>query len=173
METPNLINTMTEAAGKSDPLSQSVILFLVFLLILITISKPIMGLIRQFRSDKSANAQDDASAALYRNLQNQIEQNARDIREIIIQRDTWQQEAVHLRTRVERLDYVEQSMKKMEAKLIEKETKLEQRDIENRSLVATILEMKDRIHSLELRLADDENRFCTNVDCERYRKLTT
>ena len=46
----------------------------------------------------------------------------------------------------------------MKARLAEKDVALEKRDDEIRVLTRTILEMKDSIHELQMRLAKDEQR---------------
>lgn len=157
-----------EAALQSqDPVLVGLGWVFAVILMLIAIAKPVMGILRQYQTNKADGAKDGADAALFKQLQQQIEVNAKDIRQLIDDRNHWHEEYLTLKSRVAHLEGCEAAMDRMKAKLDQKDIELRERDAENRHLMLEIIQLKDRLHALELRLSEDEKSFCSN--CE-YRK---
>nr|HRC96197.1 hypothetical protein [Coprothermobacter proteolyticus] len=62
-----------------------------------------------------------------------------------------------LEKEVDRLKHFEQMVQVMKRKLDEKDEIIATQNAENKSLMHEILQLKDRIHELELRLTRDES----------------
>ena len=127
---------------------------------------PVMAWVRKVKSESSASAKDDASITLYEQLQKQIKQNGDDIRELISEKNRYFEEALTLRQKVAeyaaRQKDFDQSLtliQKLRDRLDEKDAIIVERDAENRRLLMDMSGLKDRIHSLEMRLGRDEERF--------------
>ena len=107
---------------------------------------------------------------MFTNLKSQIDTNTQAIAVLQLERDKWFLKAGKLEMEVERLKSFEQTVESMKVRLNEKDKIIEAREVEIRALMRNILDMKDRIHALELRLQADEAKFCN--DCE-YKQSRT
>lgn len=155
------------AQNSNDPIFAGLAWVLGVIVLLIAIAKPIMGMVRQYQSNRAESAKDGADEALYKQLKEQIEINSRDIRNLIDERNRWHEEAINLRSRVTQLEEAKLTIERMKQKLDEKDELLRERDAENRRLMYEIIQLKDRLHLLELRLADDEAKFCATCDLKK------
>lgn len=132
---------------------------------LLAVAKPLMHYVRAYNQDKAANAQSGADAALsgaasamYTQLQQQIAQNAEDIRALVREKNEWFQKAMELTARVAKVEEYERTIQSMKARLEEKDLLLAERDAERVALMREIIALKDRLHELELRVVRDEER---------------
>lgn len=168
MNTEKTAEIITQAAQQTqDPIYIGLAWVLGILLMILAIAKPFMGLVRQYQSNRADSAKDGADEALYKQLKEQIEINSKDIRALIEERNHWHGEYITLKARVTHLEQCEAAMGRMKNKLDQKDDELRSREAENRQLMLEIISLKDRIHALELRLADDEAKFCASCELKR------
>lgn len=144
----------------NDPITLSVITILGFVIFFIAIGGPIMGLYKDFKKARADNTKSDAESLLYEQLQAQLQQNSNAILKLQEERNEWFKKATLLEHEVEKLKTFEAMVTSMKERLAVKDRVIEARDGEIRSLTRTILEMKDQLHALELRLSRDEANFC-------------
>ena len=131
------------------------------------IAKPLMSFYREYKKTGVEGAKAEAETSLFSTLQVQIEHMSDSIRRLEEDKMKWFERATTLEEEVRRLGVFEESVKAMKDRLNEKDKVIEARDIEIRSLTRSILDMKDRIHNLEMRTVKDEAQFC--MDC-KFRK---
>lgn len=164
---PTDLTNLANLPVSDDPLINGLKWIGVAVALVLAAAAPIMAYIRKFKEDAAANSKDDAAITLYNQLQEQIRQNAEDIRKLSEDRDKWQRQATELQLdygrlqqRMLALEEAEATIKTLRERLEEKEGIISARDAENRQLIIEIMGLKDRIHSLEIRLTQDEEKFC-------------
>jgi predicted nucleic acid-binding Zn-ribbon protein len=115
---------------------------------------------------------DNVHGGLYEQLKEQLVMAQAEIHTlksemgvIYANRNTLSTDVVRLMTRIEVLEECEESVATLKARLDLKDASLENSIIENRNLMREMLQLKDRIHDLEMRLSNDEAKFC--VGCDR------
>ena len=115
---------------------------------------------------------DNVHGGLYEQLKEQLVMAQAEIHTlksemgvIYASRNTLSTDVVRLMTRIEVLEECEESVATLKNRLDSKDIQLENSIIENRNLMREILQLKDRIHDLEMRLSNDEAKFC--VGCDR------
>ena len=115
---------------------------------------------------------DNVHGGLYEQLKEQLVMAQAEIHTlksemgvIYASRNTLSTDVVRLMTRIEVLEECEESVATLKNRLDSKDIQLESSIIENRNLMREILQLKDRIHDLEMRLSNDEAKFC--VGCDR------
>ena len=146
--------------SQTDPFMSGLLYVLGGVILMVTISRPIMNLIKSYKVDVADNAKANAESALFDQLQKQITKNSKDIEILTAERNVWFEEATNLRHEVSRLQTFEKSVISMKKRLEAKDEIINERDTEIRRLNRVILEITDRLHKLEIRLARDELRFC-------------
>ena len=104
-----------------------------------------------------------AQGMLYSQLSEQVQKQRDEIDKVYIQRNILQEQVFELRSKVEHLEDYENTITDLNRRLDLKDTALADRDTRINSLLHELLQMKDRVHSLELRLKADEAKFC--YDC--------
>lgn len=153
-----------------DPFIQLAKWFGLVVAALLVGAAPIMLYLRKYHMDHLANCRDAATAEVYETLRQQIRDHGEQIHLLTEERVVLQAETLALRARVVELEALEAQMRRLKAQLDDTETlnaklkdKLDRKDEllerlaeENRQLIAEILSLKDRVHELELRLAQDE-----------------
>ena len=161
-----VLNSPTAVEAQKDPLVVSIIFVAVCIAAAVGAATPLMGLYRTYKSTRAEGARSEAQqtaaeieAQIFQQMQVTLAQHAEAIRALQADRDKWFAEAFELKHEVERLKVFEQQAASMKKRLEEKDKLIEERDKEIRELTRVILQMKDRIHALELRLARDENFF--------------
>ena len=174
--------TVTAAAqavqsNSSDPLLGGIAFVLAVVIGLIAIAKPLMGLYREYKKTGSEgtkaaaeSAKSTAEAFLYQQLQQQIESNTKAIDKLQSERNQWFERAVLLEREVDKLKSFEQMVDAMKTRIDDKDKIIVQREEEIRVLTRNILEMKDRLHILEMRLAHDEQRICEHCQADLFTK---
>ena len=127
----------------------------------------VLKIYERFFAAKATSAKGDAEASLYETLKQQIESHAKQIGELQSEKALWLTEKSELQNRVNKLEEIE-------AQNIALKTKLDTKDDQVNSLIREVMskndqnnELVERIHMLELRLANDEDSWCK--DC-RQRK---
>ncbi|WP_396189876.1 hypothetical protein [Flavobacterium sp.] len=141
---------ITAAASSSDPLFTGLAFIIVVVMLLAIASKPLIGLINDYKQTNVLSARADAESKLYEQLRLQIEANSKDIAELKHERDEFKRKAEHLE------DEVVPLVEKLERTLAEKERIIKERDDEIRKLTRQLLDLKERLLNLELRLDKDE-----------------
>ena len=161
------VTKQTADASQHDPIVVGLAFVLIVVVGVLAIAKPLMSFYREYKKTGVEGTKAEAESALFHTLQQQIELNSVAIAKLEIDKTKWFEKATELEVEVQRLRLFEESVKSMKERLNEKDRIIEARDIEIRSLTHSVLEMKDRIHNLELRTVREEAQFC--VDC-KYRK---
>lgn len=159
--------TRAMSDGSKDPITLSLITVLGAVVLMIAIAGPIMGLYKDYRKNKAENTKSDTEALLFKQLQTQLTSMAEAIIKLQDERNAWFSKALELETEVNKLKTFELMVNTMKEKLNEKDEAIQERELEIRTLTQTILQMKDQLHALELRLYKDEQNFC--VTC-KYRE---
>jgi len=154
-------------ADQVDPVFLGLGYVLGIILILIAITTPIISLVKSFKDAKTEAYKASAETALYEQLRAQIDKCSSDISRLSAERDDWYRKALHLEREVERLKTFEQSVNSMRVRLDEKDNIIAKKDSILEDLNHTITVLKDRIHSLEIRLTQDEQRFCESCNYKR------
>jgi predicted RNase H-like nuclease (RuvC/YqgF family) len=167
----NAVPAAASVASSQDPLILSITFVAAVVIGLVAIAKPLMGLYREYKKTGTEGAKSEAEVFLFTQLQQQIENNTKAIERLQGERDKWFEKATSLEREIERLRVFEMMVTSMKGRLDEKDLIIEARDTEIRQLTRGILDMKDRIHALELRLLQDEKRLCEH--CERDKNATS
>ncbi len=107
-----------------------------------------------------------AQGMLYSQLSEQVQKQRDEIDKVYIQRNILQDTVFELRSKVEHLEVYENTINNLKNRLDLKDVIIAERDTRIHDLLHELLQMKDRVHSLELRLKADEAKFCE--DC-RYK----
>lgn len=141
------------AATSGDPLLTGLAFIIVVVVLLAIVSKPLIGLINDYKQTNVISAKADAEALLYEQLRKQIEANSRDISELKAERDTFKKRAEYLEKEVVPL------VEDLKQALKEKEIVIRDRDEEIRRLTRQLLEFKERLQNLEFRVAKDEEAY--------------
>ena len=141
------------AATSGDPLLTGLAFIIVVVVLLAIVSKPLIGLINDYKQTNVISAKADAEALLYEQLRKQIEANSRDINELKAERDTFKKRAEYLEKEVVPL------VEDLKQALKEKEIVIRDRDEEIRLLTRQLLEFKERLQNLEFRVAKDEEAY--------------
>lgn len=153
---PNLVSKI---AQSNDPLINGLTFTLAVVIIMIAISKPIMGLVREWKASSAENSKSTAESALFDQLQLQIKNLGETVDSLVKEKNLYFERSLKLELEIERLQQIEENFSSMKNRLEEKDKIIESRDTEIRSLTGRILDMSDRIHALELKLAQDELKF--------------
>ncbi len=158
-----------------DPVLEVIKWLGAFVAIVLIGAAPVMTYIRRANSDSAANAKDEAAATLYEQLQEQIKRLGEDVRVLTTEKNELFKEWAALKAKAEyqdkRLNELANAdvvIRKLRDSLAEKEREVSTHEKENRKLMTEMLAMKDRIHTLEIRLSEDEKQFCS--DCPRFKK---
>lgn len=154
---------LVEAAKSSDPLFSGLAFIIVVVILLALVSKPLIGMINDYKQTNVISARADAESKLYEQLRDQISANSKDITLLKQERDSEARRAQALEDEIERLEgeiqklkHFESMVKGLQAEVQIKDTIISERNAEIRSLTRQIIDLKDRVHSLELRIARDE-----------------
>jgi len=126
-------------------------------------------------TDPVEHAKDDAEIMLYSQLQEQLKRMDDDVKELTNQKNRLFEEWAILKVKSEYQEEKLNELSKSDAiicnlreTLVEKGKEITSREKENKKLTHDILDMKDRIHHLEMRLTEDEKSMCTS--CPRQVK---
>ena len=156
--------SLLEVLKSHDPVIMMLAFLLTVVVVGVGIAKPLMALAKEYKSNSADNSRSEAEAALYKNLQTQIENNTDAINRLNQERDDWFRKALALEKEVERLSVFERTVSELHEQLCEKNNQLSERESEIRALMSTMTEFRERIHELEVRLAKDEASRCLTCD---------
>jgi len=149
-----------QAAKSQDPFLIGLAFIAAAIVIAVPTAMLIMRVVNSFKANSTEQTKLDAEDTLYARLKDQITTNSEEIAKLINERSKWFEKTLYLESEVERLKSFETMVTSMKSRLIEKDRIIEERDAEIRNLTRTILEMKDRLHALEIRIIKDELTFC-------------
>ena len=102
----------------------------------------------------------NANGTLYAQLSEQVSQLKEELDKVYAAKHQQTEELFKLRARIEHLEQTESLVDALKKKLDEKDLIIAERDARISVLTNEVLQMKDRVHHLELRLAQDEREFC-------------
>lgn len=94
----------------------------------------------------------------------ELKEQRAEIDKIQQQRNELHEKVAELKTKVEKLEQYEKDVVLLKEKIEEKDKIIAERDSRISNLLRELLTMKDRVHLLEIRLRDDEQKFC--VECK-------
>jgi len=101
-----------------------------------------------------------AQGMLYSQLSELVQKQRVELDAMYIARNAQQEQIFELRHKVEQLEGYESTVMALKIKLDQKDQIIAERDIRIANLLEELLKMKDRVHNLEIRLQQDESRFC-------------
>jgi hypothetical protein len=101
-----------------------------------------------------------AQGLLYQQLSEQVKLQREEIDRVYTQRNLLQEQVFELRSKVEDLEDYEKTLNMLKSKLDSKDIIIAERDARITALMQELLQMKDRVHNLEIRLKADEAKFC-------------
>lgn len=155
--TTSVLIAAAESAAKSqDPTISSFLFVGLIVFLLILFAKPLMSLVKDAKGLSTAESKMKAEESLYEQLRTQVEANQHSIEKLNAEKDKWFEKAHQLEKEVEKLKHFEQMVEIMKKKLDEKDAIISTQNEENRRLMYEIIQLKDRIHELEIRLTCDE-----------------
>ena len=172
---PAVAETISKVSGL-DPFTQGLAWFFGVIVTVLTLAKPFLGLIRQYKLDQVNNARDGADEATFIRQTKQIDALTEEFKKSLEERDLWFKEATELRAqsielkvRVEKLEGYEEMIDRMKVKLEEKDQiiselriSIKERDERIMTLMQEQLRTNNRIHELEIRHSRDEQKKCLN-----------
>lgn len=106
----------------------------------------------------------NANGALYAQLSEQVSNLKQELDKVYAAKHQQTEELLKLRARVEHLEQTESLVDTLKKKLDEKDQIIAERDARISVLTNEVLQMKDRVHHLELRLTKDERELCRNCN---------
>ena len=114
---------------------------------------------------------DNAHGGFYEQLHDQIRELRDEIKgcraemeSVYKERNVLKEQVVGLQHRVEKIEECEKMVTTMKERLAQKDMTIGDLIAENKRLMHEILQLKDRLHHLELRVTQDEAKFCH--ECE-------
>lgn len=150
-----------------DPLMQGLAWVLGIVLAVLSLTKPFMGLVKQYKSDRTDSAREDADRATFERLTKQIDKLMMDMDKLMAEKDNWFRQATELKSRVEKLESYEAAHIRMKERLEEKDktiselrASISQRDDRIMKLMEELNKTNLRLHDLEIRLTKDETTKC-------------
>lgn len=118
------------------------------------------------------SAQDGAETKLYDNLGHENDRLIERIRKLEETKDSCNSELQAVKAQLTQINIIEMENVHLRERINEKDRELERRNQQVEDMIArlsdrekTILELTNRVHTLELRLATDQQKFC--ADCPR------
>lgn len=152
-----IVQVAESAAKTQDPVISSVLFVVIIVIALLIFAKPLMNIVKDAKGLNAAEAKLQAEESLFDQLRKQVIANQEAIEKLNSEKDRWFEKSHQLEKEVDRLKHFEQMVQVMKRKLDEKDEIIATQNAENKSLMHEILQLKDRIHELELRLTRDES----------------
>lgn len=166
----------TIAARSNDPVFAGLAWVLGIVMVLYAVSKPLIGIVKDFRNNSLESAKADvteakssAEALLYQQLQSQLSMLSEAVEKMRTEKMVWHQKAMEMESEVRRLQTFEAMVTSMKNRLDVKDQLISERDAELRQQNRLILELNDRIHKLEMRVTKDEQQLAQCRICQ-YRE---
>lgn len=145
--TPEVLAATTVATGNPGSIVAAAIVVLLLLFPL---------LFKLWNWSKEVGTQ----GALYTQLSEQVKEQKKEIDKMYSERVSLQNQVFELRRKVDQLESYEKSVDVLKKKLDEKDRIIAERDARIAQLMQELLQMKDRVHNLEMRLRADEAAWC-------------
>lgn len=192
MPDTSVITAATQAVSSPDPVYQGMAWVGGIMALVLGFAKPVMGLIRQYRTDKRDNAIDDAATVSWNRMKEMIDANTKtidrlsaEVDQVKKERDSFRDELSENRTKIaqieskdaqikiliERLEDKDRIIAQKEDELSERTAELRLKEEHNRLLMLEVLNLKDRIHELELKMQGKEEAFCNACQFSNLKKL--
>lgn len=133
--------------------------------ILLVLIIGVPAVIRFMNWSKEQSTQTTLYTQLAEQVQRQtteLEKQRSEIDRIQQQRNELHEKVAELKGKIEHLEYYEKDIVILKEKIEEKDKIIAERDSRIANLLRELLVMKDRVHNLEIRLKDDEQKFCSN-----------
>lgn len=160
---------VAQAAMSPDPWTKSITLVIGGVLMILAMAKPVMSLLRQWKSDKASGAVDDANISTFERQTKQIDRLMEKVDKLEKERAMLFEETIDLKARVKRLEGVESNLHQLKDIVTEKDgiitdlrAAIKERDDKIMTLLEELNKTNHRVHELELRLAKDEQKQCLN-----------
>ena len=149
---PEIIST-----SSSDPLFAGIGLVVSMIILVSMIAKPIRSIFNDYFVTKNQKVVADAEQSkavaegfLYRQLMEQIKNNADSIKQLQGETEKWKEKAHSLESKLSELKVIEEHMEAMKKRLDEKEQMIRSRDLDIKNLTGAIKKLTERVHELEL-----------------------
>lgn len=153
---PEIIAATAISAGNPGGLIASAIIILIVFIPLV---------LKIWNWSKEVGAQ----GVLYQQLAEQVREQRKEIDKMYSERVQMQTNIFELRHKVDNYEVLINTLKD---KLDKKDSIITERDSRIAGLMQELLQMKDRVHNLEMRLKSDEERWCEtckyNIEGARY-----
>lgn len=101
-----------------------------------------------------------AQGILYQQLSDMVQTQRKELDKLYEQRKEDQTQIFELKHRVEHLSNCENVVEVLKKKLDQKDQIIAERDSRITKLLEELMQMKDRVHNLEIRIRADEETFC-------------
>ena len=101
-----------------------------------------------------------AQGVLYQQLSDLVQKQREELDKLYTSRNTLQEQMYELKHKVDDLSSCEATVDMLKKKLDEKDRIIAERDTRITKLLEDLMQMKDRVHNLEIRLHADEAKFC-------------
>lgn len=137
------------------------------IIVLLILAVPLIIKIMSWARETSANG------TLYQQLAEQVRQQREDLDRVYRERNELFGEVVQLKAQVAGLESVKTIFEVLKGRLEQKDQIIAERDARIVSLTREVMNLKDRIHSLELRLQADEREFCRQCNHPNPKPLVT
>lgn len=152
--TPEVVAATAIATGNPGSLVGAIVIVLLLL---------IPMLFKLWNWSKEVGAQ----GALYAQLSEQVKEQKKEIDKMYSERIALQNQVFELMRKVDQLENYEKSVDVLKKRLDEKDKAIAERDNRIASLMQELLQMKDRVHNLEMRLKADEAAWCEACQWKR------
>lgn len=101
-----------------------------------------------------------AQGELYKQLSDTVQVQRKELDKLYEERLKDQEQIFRLRIKVEKLEEADRQVEVLKKKLDDKDRIIAERDARIAQLMQELLQMKDRVHNLEMRLRADEAAWC-------------
>lgn len=115
----------------------------------------------------------NANGTLYQQLAEQVRQQRDELDKVYRERNELFEKVAGLQVQVNGLEHTKVIFETLKARLEQKDAIIAERDARIVSLTREVMCLKDRIHSLELRLQADEREFCRQCSHPNPKPLVT
>lgn len=153
---PTTATIISTAAGTTSGGLLS--LLLIFLLVVIPF------IVKFWNWSKETSAQ----GLLYQQLSEMVQKQRQELDTMYIQRNVLQEQVFELRSKVEHLESCEGTINILKKKLDQKDEIIAERDMRITKLLEDLMQMKDRVHILEMKLQADEDKFCQGCAFKQF-----
>ena len=136
-------------------------------IVLLILAIPLVVKMMSWARETSANG------TLYQQLAEQVRQQREELDKVYRERNELFERVANLQVQVNGLENAKLIFDTLKAKLEQKDAIIAERDARIVALTQEVMVMKDRIHSLELRLSADEKEFCRKCEHPKPRPLVT